>query len=79
MIIAGVTILAITLLFMRFRMTGAETVFGIVVGLLTAGPLGYAWYQLATQVGIRHGDIFGIVQQMIPVDSGAATVCTRSA
>lgn len=79
MILGGVSVLVVALLFMRWRMTGAETPFGILVGLLTAGPLGYAWYQLATQIGIRHGDIFGIVQQMIPIDSAAATVCTKSA
>jgi hypothetical protein len=58
--------LLIALILSRFLMTGAETVFGIIIALCAFIPAGYYWYKIAIKNGSQNGDIFGIMQQIIP-------------
>ena len=61
-------------------MTGAETIFGIIIALLAFIPAGYYWYQLAIKNGSQNGDIFGIMQQILPAmeDDTNATLCMKN-
>jgi hypothetical protein len=40
---------------------------GVAVGIGVFSVIGYYWYKLATIAGVRKMDVFGIVQQMVPV------------
>lgn len=60
------SIVLVTLLFLRYKLTGCETLFGISVGLVSMIPLGIGWYYLAKSTGIRSADIFGIAGQILP-------------
>jgi hypothetical protein len=76
MIMAISIFLLIFLVAMRMFVTDLETLAGTTVGLATGFGLGYAWYQLARVAGVRKMDVFGIVQQMVPVtDDKNITYC----
>jgi hypothetical protein len=70
---------AIALIVSRYYMTGSETPFGILIGLAAFVPAGYYWYQFATRNGLQNGDIFGIMQQVLPSmqDDTQATLCMK--
>jgi hypothetical protein len=59
---------ALLLVFILLRkfLVGCETWLGIFVALLTIGPLGMGWYQLARACSAKDSDIFGIVQKILP-------------
>jgi hypothetical protein len=58
---------AAVIILLRYKMTsGAETLPGIFTALVVGGGLGYGWYQLAAACGIRHADIMGVVQSIVP-------------
>ena len=69
----------LTLLISRYRMTGTETVFGILIGLGAFIPVAYYWYQIAIKNGAQNGDIFGIMQQVLPAmeNDTNASLCMR--
>ncbi len=75
--IMGVSVfMLIFLVLMRLLVTDLETKFGVLVGLASMIPLGYGWYTVAKLAGARKLDIFGIVQQMVPVtDDKSITYC----
>ena len=77
MIMTVSLILMISLIGLRYFVVGTETFLGILIALVTFFPLGYGWYQLAIKSGAQQGDVFGIVQQMIPImeDDTNATLC----
>jgi hypothetical protein len=76
MIMSVSVFLLIFLLSVRALATDLETVFGIALGLIAIAPLGYGWYRLTTLLGVRKMDVFGIVQQMVPVsDDKNITYC----
>lgn len=80
MIMATSVFLLVTLLVSRYYMTGSETIFGILIGLGAFAPVAYYWYQIAIKNGAQNGDIFGIMQQILPAmeeDSNAA-LCMKS-
>jgi hypothetical protein len=65
----GVIIVSVlaAVLFSFFRyQTGAETVRGMAVALVSGGGLGYAWYQFAAYCGARHADVFGVAPTLLP-------------
>lgn len=70
----------IGLLVSRYLMTGAETIFGIIIGLAAFIPISYYWYENAIRNGAQNGDILGILQQMIPAmnDDAKASLCVKS-
>jgi hypothetical protein len=72
--------LLIALILSRFLMTGAETVFGIIIALCAFIPAGYFWYQNAIRNGSQNGDIFGIIQQIIPSmeNDANASLCIKA-
>lgn len=78
--IMGVSIfMLIFLLMMRALVTDLETKTGMLIGLVTMAPLAYGWYQAAVAAGARKSDVFGIVQQMVPVtDDKSVTYCVPS-
>ena len=57
----------LALLYVRYKATKLETKFGLFVGLATVPWVAYGFYRLMTLAGVRKMDIFGIVQQMVPV------------
>jgi hypothetical protein len=77
MIVSVVCLLA--LLISRYRMTGTETVFGILIGLGAFIPVAYYWYQIAIKNGAQNGDIFGILQQVLPAmeNDTNASLCMK--
>jgi hypothetical protein len=77
MIVSVLCLLA--LLISRYRMTGTETVFGILIGLGVFIPVAYYWYQIAIKNGAQNGDIFGILQQVLPAmeNDTNASLCMR--
>ncbi len=73
--IAAAAIIFAIMIVLRFSSTKSETFFGMLVALGIFVPFGYGWYQAAKSAGARKGDIFGIVQQMIPIDDPSAMMC----
>jgi hypothetical protein len=69
-----ITLAIVFLPIMRYSLTGTETVAGILIAAVVGGGLGVAWYTLASACGVRHADVFGIVQQMSP-NNGVPTAC----
>jgi hypothetical protein len=71
------------LLFMvglRYMITNAERLPGVLVGLVGFGALAYGWQQAMTAAGAKAADVFGIVQQMIPTsDDPNITFCVPRA
>jgi hypothetical protein len=55
--------------FLRYWTTGLETLTGWLWAILFSGGLGVAWYKIATLCGARPGDVFNIVQQVLPVSA----------
>jgi len=70
----------IALILSRYLMTGAETIFGIIIALGAFVPLAYWWYGIAIKNGLQNGDIFGIMQQIIPSleNDTSASLCVKS-
>jgi hypothetical protein len=70
----------VALILSRYLMTGAETLLGITIGVGVFVPLSYYWYQIAIKNGSQNGDIFGIVQQIMPSieTDNAATLCMKA-
>lgn len=79
--IMGVSVfLMIFLIAMRLIATDLETLPGAALGATVFSVVGYYWYQLATMAGVRKMDVFGIVQQMVPVtDDKNITYCMPKA
>ena len=80
MIMVTCVLALIALILSRYLMTGAETIFGIFIGLVAFIPAGYYWYQIAIKNDSQNGDIFGIMQQMIPSmeDDVNASLCIKT-
>jgi hypothetical protein len=80
MIMATSVFLLITLLVSRYYMTGAETIFGMIIALAAFAPLGYYWYEFAIKNGSQNGDIFGIIQQILPAmeEDTTAALCMKN-
>lgn len=64
-------ILLTWLLAFRYFLTDLDTVLGITIGVAVMGVLGWGWYLAASKIGVRTMDIFGIVQQMVPITEDA--------
>jgi hypothetical protein len=77
MIMMTCIVLLIMFLGIRYFVSGTETFLGILVGLGAFAPLGYFMYKLAMRSGAQNGDVFGMVQQMIPAleEDSNATIC----
>ena len=56
---------------LRYKLTGCETISGMVVAALTLVPIGVGWYMMATLAGARDGDIFGIAGRILPLSAMA--------
>jgi len=80
MIMILTAVILTLLILIRLYTTQAETVFGTIIGLAAFIPLGYGWYEVAIKSGAQNGDIFGIVQQMIPSieDDTQASLCIKA-
>jgi hypothetical protein len=63
------------MIILRFTVTKSETFFGMLIAIGIFSVLGWGWYQAAKSAGARKGDIFGIVQQMIPIEDPSAMMC----
>jgi hypothetical protein len=70
-----VLLLIIILPLMRKLITGTETILGLALAFGLMLPLGYGWYQFASQCGARAADVFGIVQQIAPKSEDRPTTC----
>lgn len=70
----------IALVVSRYYMTGSETPFGILIALGAFIPVAYYWYNVSTKHGAQNGDIFGIIQQMIPSveEDTTASLCIKA-
>ena len=78
MIVSVVSLIA--LIVSRYFMTGSETMFGILIALGAFIPIAYYWYKVAIKNGDQNGDIFGIIQQMIPSvgEDPKAALCVKA-
>jgi len=65
-IMAVLCIVFIAVTFARYTTTGVESAAGVLVALFVFTAAGYGWYTLATRCGLKHGDMFGIVNQILP-------------
>ncbi len=54
---------------LRYKLTGCETIPGMVIAALTLVPIGVGWYMMATLAGARDGDIFGIAGRIMPLSA----------
>ena len=68
-VIVMVVFITLGLTWFRYSYTNAETIRGIAAAFVVSGGLGYAWYQFAAMCGARHADVFGVVQQIVPVSA----------
>lgn len=59
----------LAILYARYKLTGCETILGMVVAALVMVPIGVGWYQMATLAGARDGDIFGIAGRIMPLSA----------
>lgn len=59
----------LAIIFARFKLTGCETLPGILIAAATMVPLGVGWYMMATLAGARDGDIFGIAGRIMPLSA----------
>jgi len=76
--VMGITAFTLfALLVARIYVTNAETIPGMLVGLLAFIPIGYIWYKIALRVGAVNSDVLGIAQQMVPepADDAATSLC----
>lgn len=78
-IVASVAIL-IVMLALRYSVTNTETFLGMVVGVGAFSALSVGWFMLASRTGMRYGDFFGVVQQMLATeaDPKRTTVCAST-
>ena len=78
MIVSVCSLLA--LIISRYIMTGAETIFGIIIGLSIFIPVSYYWFQIAIKNGSQNGDILGIINQVVPSmeDDTNASLCIKT-
>jgi len=71
------------LLFMlglRYTLTNAERLPGVLLGATAFGALAYGWQQAMASAGAKASDVFGIVQQMVPVvEDPNITMCVPRA
>jgi len=65
-ILAVLCIVFAGIVYIRYVTTGVESVLGILVAISLFIPAAWAWYTFATRCGLKHGDMFGIVNQIIP-------------
>lgn len=80
-LILMINLILMLVLFLGLRYAlGTETLPGIGVALLVIGPLSFGWNQLTSICGAAPGDIFGIVQRMLPATAAADVpkVCVYS-
>lgn len=79
-IVASVAIL-IVMLALRYSVTNTETFLGMLLGVGAFSALSVGWYLLTRRVGMRFGDFFGVVQQMLATepDLKRTTVCAATA
>jgi len=77
MLMMNLVLMMVLLLGLRY-VIGAETLPGLGVAILVIGPLAYSWQQLTALCGAAPGDIFGIVQRMLPATAAADVpkICT---
>ena len=75
-IITSTVILWILFALFRYSLTGTETFGGVFVAVVGLGGLGVGWYFLASALGARNSDIFGIAQSMVPQATGNAKPVT---
>lgn len=59
----------LAIIYARFKLTGCETIPGVLVAAATMVPLGIGWYMMATLAGARDGDIFGIAGRIMPLSA----------
>ena len=53
--------------FLRYMTTGVETWIGILTAIIVMVTIAYFWYyEVAARCGVTHGDMLGIVNQIIP-------------
>ncbi len=62
-------VVTLAIIFMRYKLTGCETILGIMIAAITMVPLGIGWYTMATLAGARDGDIFGIAGRIMPLSA----------
>lgn len=68
------------MLVLRLTLTNAEKFLGVVLGATAFGALAYGWQQAMASVGAKSSDVFGIVQQMVPMtDDPNITMCVPRA
>jgi hypothetical protein len=79
MILMVVALLSGGLVVSRYLLTGTETFFGMILSVGLGIGLGIFWYRVAGLAGARNADIFGVVQQMVPIDNTQITTCKPSA
>lgn len=75
-IITTTVILWILFAYMRYSLTGVENAAGIMLAILLLGGAGVGWYYLASALGARNSDIFGIAQSMVSQETGNAKPVT---
>ena len=61
--------LYITIFFLRYFVSGTETLFGMLLATIVLGGAGIFWYYLASLCGASNSDIFGIAIQMMSASS----------
>lgn len=70
----------IFMIVLRYVITDAERLPGILVGLGLFGGLAYGWQRMTEQAGAKASDVFGIAQQMVPiVENPNLTFCVPRA
>lgn len=70
MIMMNLLLILIMLLGLRYSL-GTETLSGLGVSLFVIAPLAVLWNEITTLCGAAPGDIFGIVQRMLPSTASA--------
>lgn len=61
------SLIAVLVVAIRYKLTGCESITGILVASVTLLPLGVAWYLFAASCGIRSADVFGISAKILPI------------
>ncbi len=79
MIMIMACVLMVLILLFRYILTDVDTFFGMFgIAVPVLGALGYGWYRAANAIGVRMMDLFGIVQQMVPVKEDTnVTYCVK--
>jgi hypothetical protein len=78
MIMTMLVVVYISIVVIRFKVTGCESQFGIIFTTLLFGALGYGTYRFAELCGARPSDVLGISTMFVTEKAKKPVVCATS-